>query len=228
MSKLMKKKGLRTFLIIVLVIIAFVLFFKLKGTSASDNSDKYAGVDFASMSNEYQRSGQYSDYVANRSEANTPMDAEHKVDIFDYDKEKSKDVSVRDDVGPESDKAKAVQIKEGGAAVYNVKVDKAGYYNLRVVYYPSSGEEDDRGIAIETKVELYNKKTNQFEPPFNGAEGIDFGRVYTNEGKPTKDNQGNEIRPSQIEDPTREWIESYFEDATGYEMEPYYFYFEEG
>ena len=41
------------------------------------------------------------------------MDAEHKVDIFDYDKEKSKDVSVRDDVGPESDKAKAVQIKEG-------------------------------------------------------------------------------------------------------------------
>ena len=40
MSKLMKKKGLRTFLIVVLVIIAFVLFFKLKGSSVSDNSDK--------------------------------------------------------------------------------------------------------------------------------------------------------------------------------------------
>ena len=55
MSKLMKKKGLRTFLIVVLVIIAFVLFFKLKGSSVSDNSDKYAGVDFDTMSSEYQR-----------------------------------------------------------------------------------------------------------------------------------------------------------------------------
>ena len=66
MSKLMKKKGLRTFLIVVLVIIAFVLFFKLKGSSVSDNSDKYAGVDFDTMSSEYQREGQYSDYVAKR------------------------------------------------------------------------------------------------------------------------------------------------------------------
>ena len=63
MSKLMKKKGLRTFLIVVLVIIAFVLFFKLKGSSVSDNSDKYAGVDFDTMSSEYQREGQYSDYA---------------------------------------------------------------------------------------------------------------------------------------------------------------------
>lgn len=158
MSKLMKKKGLRTFLIIVLVIIAFVLFFKLKGTSASDNSDKYAGVDFASMSNEYQRSGQYSDYVANRSEANTPMDAEHKVDIFNYDRDKSKDVSVRDDVGPESDKAKAVQIKEGGAAVYNVKVDKAGYYNLRIVYYPSSGKKMTVVLRLRLKLNFTIRK----------------------------------------------------------------------
>ena len=224
MSKLMKKKGLRTFLIVVLVIIAFVLFFKLKGSSVSDNSDKYAGVDFKSMSNEFQRSGQYSDYVAKRTESNTPMDAEYKVDIFDYDKNESSDVSVRDDVGPEGGKVKAVQIKEGGDAVYTVKVDKAGYYNMRVSYYPSSGEEDDRGIAIETKVELFNKETGKFETPFNGADGIDFDRVYTDDGKPTKDNQGNEIRPSQIEDPTRDWIEAYFEDATGYEMETYYFY----
>lgn len=228
MSKLMKKKGLRTFLIVVLVIVAFVLFFKLKGTSVSDNSDKYAGVDFESMSNKYQRSGQYSDYVADRTDANTPKDAEYKVDIFDYDKSKSKDVSVRDDVGPEDGKAKAVQVKEGGEVVYSVNVKEAGYYNIRTSYYPSSGEEDDRGIAIEIKAELFNKKTGKFETPFNGADGIDFDRVYTDDGSPSKDNQGNEIRPSQVEDPTRGWIESYFEDATGYESDPYYFYLEKG
>lgn len=101
MSKLMKKKGLRTFLIVVLVIIAFVLFFKLKGISSSDNSGKYAGVDFDSMSNEYQRKGQYSDYVAKRTEDNTPMGTEYKVDVFKYDQKSSHDVSVRDDVGPD-------------------------------------------------------------------------------------------------------------------------------
>ena len=95
---------------------------------------------------------------------------------------------------------------------------------IRDRYYPSTGDKDDRGIAIETKVELYNEKTGKYETPFNGAEGIDFERVYTDDGKPTKDNQGNEIRPSQIEDPTRGWISSYFEDPTGYEMDPYYFY----
>lgn len=229
MSKLMKKKGLRTFLIIVLVIIAFVLFFKLKGSSVSDNSDKYAGVDFDAMESDYQREGQYSDYVADRTDANTPMSDVYDVPVADFvKKETTKNVTVHNDLGPENEKEEAVLIPEGESAVYSVNVKEAGYYNLRLEYYPSTGDENDRGISIETKVELYNEEKGEYETPFNGADGIDFGRVYTDDGEPTKDNQGNEIRPSQIEDPTRGWISSYFEDATGYEVEPYYFYFHEG
>ena len=48
MSKLMKKKGLRTFLVLVVVVAAVVLFFKLTGSSVSDNSDKYKGVNLDS------------------------------------------------------------------------------------------------------------------------------------------------------------------------------------
>lgn len=229
MSKLMKKKGLRTFLVIVLVIIAFVLFFKLKGSSVSDNSDKYAGVDFDAMESDYQREGQYSDYVADRTEANTPMDDVYDVPVADFvKKETTENVTVHNDLGPENEKEEAVLIPEGESAVYSVNVKEAGYYNLRLEYYPSTGDENDRGISIETKVELYDEEKGEYEAPFNGADGIDFGRVYTDDGEPTKDNQGNEIRPSQIEDPTRGWISSYFEDATGYEVEPYYFYFHEG
>lgn len=229
MSKLMKKKGLRTFLIIVLVILAFVLFFKLKGSSVSDNSDKYAGVDFDSMSSDFQREGQYSDYVAKRTDANTPMNDVYDVPVTGFEKqETTKNVTVHNDLGPENEKEEAVLIPEGESAVYSVDVKEEGFYNLRLEYYPSTGDKDDRGIAIETKVELYNEETGKYETPFNGADGIDFGRVYTDEGKPSKDNQGNEIRPSQIEDPTRGWISSYFEDPTGYEVDPYYFYLHKG
>ena len=108
MSKLMKKKGLRTFLIVVLVIIAFVLFFKLKGSSVSDNSDKYAGVDFDAMSSEYQREGQYSDYVAKRTDANTPSGI-YDVPVADFEKnETTKNVTVHNDLGPENEKGEAV------------------------------------------------------------------------------------------------------------------------
>lgn len=229
MSKLMKKKGLRTFLIIVLVIIAFVLFFQLKGSSVSDNSDKYAGVDFSAMESEYQREGQYSDYVAGRTESNTPMGDVYDIPVSGFVKtETTENVTVHNDLGPENEKDEAVLIPEGESAVYSVNVKEAGYYNLRLEYYPSTGDENDRGISIETKVELYNDEKGEYETPFNGADGVDFGRVYTDDGEPTQDNQGNEIRPSQIEDPTRGWISSYFEDATGYEVEPYYFYFHAG
>lgn len=229
MSKLMKKKGLRTFLIIVLVIIVFVLFFKLKGSSISDNSDKYAGVDFDSMSSDFQREGQYSDYIAGRTDANTPMNGVYDIPVTGFEQqETTKNVTVHNDLGPENAKGEAVLIPEGESAVYSVDVEEEGFYNLRLEYYPSTGDKDDRGIAIETKVELYNEEKGEYETPFNGADGIDFGRVYTDEGEPSKDNQGNEIRPSQIEDPTRGWISSYFEDPTGYEVDPYYFYFHKG
>ena len=213
---------------VVLVIIAFVLFFKLKGSSVSDNSDKYAGVDFDTMSSEYQREGQYSDYVAKRTDTNTPSGS-YDIPVAGFvKKETTKNVTVHNDLGPENEKSESVLIPEGESAVYSVNVEEEGYYNLNLEYYPSTGDKDDRGIAIETKVELYNEKTGKYETPFNGAEGIDFERVYTDDGKPSKDNQGNEIRPSQIEDPTRGWISSYFEDPTGYEMDPYYFYFKKG
>ena len=40
MSKLMKKKGLIKFLVVVLILVAVVVFFQIKGTSTSDKSDR--------------------------------------------------------------------------------------------------------------------------------------------------------------------------------------------
>lgn len=53
-------------------------------------------------------------------------------------------------------------------------------------------------------------------------------RVYTDAGEVTQDNQGNEIRAKQVQDENRGWISTYFEDSTGYEMEPLRFYLNAG
>lgn len=220
MSKLMKKKGLMTFLVIVIIIVLLVLFFQLKGTSISDNSDKYEGVDLET-SDDYGRTDTYARYVKAHGDA-VPEGEEntYDVDVFGYS-DSSEDVEKREDVGPEGDKTSAVIIPEEGYVTYTVDVKEAGYYNIYGEYYPTT-DADDRGIAIETKVEVNG------EVPFNGADAISFCRVYTDEGESTQDNQGNEIRATQIEDPDRGWMGTYFEDSTGYEVEPYRFYLKEG
>ncbi len=220
MSKLMKKKGLVTFLVVVLVIAAIVLYFKLKGNDVSDNSDKYKGVDLEATNNEYGRTDTYDLYATEHGDAMpTGVENTYEVDIFGYTD--NSNASKRTDVGPSDDKSEALQISEEGYVQYDIDVKEAGYYNLFAEYYPTT-DADDRGIAIEAKVEIND------EVPFNGADAISFERVYTDESEPTKDNQGNEIRAKQIEDPNRGWMSSYFSDATGYEVEPYRFWLEAG
>lgn len=220
MSKLKEKKGLMTFLAVVVIAVLLVLFFQLKGTSISDNSDKYKGVDLET-SDDYGRSDTYAQYIAAHGDA-VPEGEEntYDLDVFGYT-DSSEDVKKKEDVGPEGDKSAAVVIPEEGYAAYKVNVKEAGYYNLYVEMYPTT-DADDRGIQVETKIQINGKV------PFNGADAISFSRVYTDDGEPKADNQGNEIRATQIQDPNRGWSGVYFEDATGYEVDPYRFYFEKG
>lgn len=220
MSKLKEKKGLMTFLAIVVIVLLIVLFFKLKGTSISDNSAKYQGVDFET-SDDYGRSDTYAQYSAAHGDA-VPEGEEntYDVDVFGY-ADSSEDVKKNENVGPEGDKSAAVVIPEEGYAAYKLNVKEAGYYNIYAEVYPTT-DADDRGIAIETKVQVNGKV------PFNGADAISFSRVYTDDGETKQDNQGNEIRATQIQDPDRGWMGVYFEDSTGYEVEPYRFYLEKG
>ena len=121
MSKLMKKKGLMTFLVIVIIIVLLVLFFQLKGTSISDNSDKYEGVDLET-SDDYGRTDTYARYVKAHGDA-VPEGEEntYDVDVYGYS-DSSEDVEKREDVGPEGDKTSAVIIPEEGYVTYTVDV----------------------------------------------------------------------------------------------------------
>ncbi|MDR0555315.1 MAG: extracellular solute-binding protein, partial [Treponema sp.] len=111
---------------------------------------------------------------------------------------------------------RALRMEEDGFAEYRLMVETAGFYRLYIEYFPV----ESRGIPIERGV-LINGET-----PFLGAERIAFPRVWGDAGPVRKDNQGNEIRPSQTEKPR--WEGAYFRDALGYVSEPYLFYFEAG
>ncbi len=112
--------------------------------------------------------------------------------------------------------AGGVATSDESELTWKVNVPQAGLYNIRLEYLT----EKSRGVDIEREV-LING-----ELPFSGASTLCFSRLWTDEGEVRKDNQGNEIRPSQTE--YFEKQTAYCRDDMGYQTEPYAFFFNEG
>lgn len=112
--------------------------------------------------------------------------------------------------------ADGLMTADNSELTWHVNVPQAGLYNIRMDYLTVAS----RGIDIEREL-LING-----ELPFNGADTLCFSRLWTDAGEIRKDNQGNDIRPSQEERfaPQTAW----FRDDMGYQTEPYAFYFAEG
>ncbi|MCR4587912.1 MAG: extracellular solute-binding protein, partial [Lachnospiraceae bacterium] len=113
--------------------------------------------------------------------------------------------------------AQQVLVTELDSSVtFTVEVPESGYYNLYTEFLlPQS-----RGVAAERAVYING------ELPFDDALNISFTRIWTDGGPVKTDNQGNEIRPTQIE--KFDWQSAYFCDKLGYVTEPYRFYLEQG
>ena len=111
---------------------------------------------------------------------------------------------------------KALFTDTDSSVSFHVQVPQTGYYNLYMEYLiPES-----RGVAAERGVRING------EFPFEDAQNITFTRIWTDGGEVKTDNQGNQIRPTQVE--VYDWQSSCFEDDMGYITEPYRFYFEKG
>jgi len=112
---------------------------------------------------------------------------------------------------------RVLRMEEDGFAEWIVTVPDDGFYNLRVEYFPVPS----RGIAVERALSING------EAPFRGADHIQLYRVWGDAPEGVKtDNQGNQIRPAQIEKPRLET--ALFGDFTGYVAGPYQFYFSRG
>jgi ABC-type glycerol-3-phosphate transport system substrate-binding protein len=205
-----RKKYLRRIVIIALVVIAAVDFGIPRGGQAN-YTDKYKGYTFKAVTSA-GRENTYEEYLqdhAGDQSANATVD----VDILNFDPSSTGTSIVQNYQG----EPQAVMTQEESTAVWTVNVPKTGFYNIYMEYFPAPG----RGINIERSF-MINGKT-----PFAGSDELTFYRVWGDgPGGVKKDNQGNEIRPTQIEKPR--WESSYFKDYMGYTTDPYRYYFQAG
>ena len=194
-----KKLGTLIGLICVVGVIALIV---VLGRGPQSFREKYEGVDLSSDISGIGRSDTYNAYLqqhADAPRATEPVAVD--VSAFEGDGEMRGD----DLFTPDS-----------GVTTWTVTVPQAGLYNIEMCYQATPS----RGVDMEREL-LVNG-----EAPFAGATRLTFPRVWTDGGEVRQDNQGNDIRPTQVE--AFEYQTVRFKDDMGYEADPYIFYFNEG
>ncbi|QUC68315.1 extracellular solute-binding protein [Aristaeella hokkaidonensis] len=173
--------------------------------SRSENSfrSKYEGADLSTDVSGIGRSNTYTSYL--EKYANLPAVSEAvEVDLASFEG-KGGEVC-----------ADGVLTADESELTWKVNVPKAGLYNIRLDYLTV----ESRGVDIEREIAING------EVPFTGASTLCFSRLWTDANEVRKDNQGNDIRPTQVE--RFEKQSAYCKDDMGYQTEPYAFYFNEG
>jgi ABC-type glycerol-3-phosphate transport system substrate-binding protein len=204
----MKDKIFSVNLIVIVAVVAVVAaIFLVAGKQEADFSGKYAGVDLSGAST--GRTNIYSRYIERY--ANIPAGRQDIViDIFSW--ASAEGVSVDENFNG----SRSLITEETSVVEYKVNIERAGLYFIQIEYFPMTA----RGIPIERSL-LINGET-----PFLGADRLTFQRVWGGAGPSRFDNQGNEIRPRQVELPR--WENAWFRDSLGYITDPYVFYFQAG
>ncbi len=99
----------------------------------------------------------------------------------------------------------SVLTDESGLIEYRVNIEEEGFYELSLVYYPVEG----KGASIQRAIFVDG------ELPYSQMSKIEFSRIWKNKSSVWEvDNQGNDIKPEQVEAP--EWITGYCYDNDGY------------
>jgi len=212
-------KTLRNVLIAVAIIV--VIFALTSLLPDKGFSEKYEGFDLSTSSGAVSTTKTYKDYLAGYKNAKNAKSTV-KIDIFDFDEAKT-----TDDVHIERNyRGKdAVFTDENSSVTWNFDVEESGFYNISMEYIGNTS----RNINMERILYING------EVPFSGADILSFyrlwkdGESYDEDGNLVKiktDNQGNQIRPSQVE--FFEYQNVYLKSDLGYEVDPYRFYFEKG
>ncbi len=205
-----KKRGVLIGILCAVVVIAVLLLLPKGDTSFRA---KYNGVDLATDVEGIGRDDTYNGYLAAHADVSTGTE-EVALDIVNFE---------GDGEVQTVDGAECVYTADTNKTTWKVTVPEEGMYNILLDYKTV----ESRGVDIERAVYING------ELPFSGAATLRFSRLWTDDpsdfaedGSFRTDNQGNHIRPSQIE--RFEWQQAYCRDDMGYTTEPYQFYFQAG
>lgn len=170
---------------------------------------KYAGVDLDSDVGDISRDGTYAGYLQQYPDAAAP-NASVRISVTAPTEMEGAELKTHEG-------AQVLYTGEGSRVTWEFEVHEAGFYNIMVEYH----NVESRSINPERTL-LINGQL-----PFQNAQYIAFSRFWADENEVQKDNQGNDIRPSQVE-VFRKGSILLKDTTTGYETEPYKFYFEKG
>lgn len=205
------KNSVKKLLIGAAFIVAIVVICIILNLDEETNfSEKYAGADLAQDVSFAQREGTYPLYLNAHEGAAYPAE-DVAVDLFSYTE--GVDVEVYENYEGAD---KALYTGADSVVTWEVEVPESGFYNVNMDYFTV----ESRGVAIERALYING------ELPFEDAANMTFTRIWTDGGEVRVDNQGNEIRPTQVE--SYAWQNGYCRDNMGYVTEPYTFYFEKG
>ncbi|MBR6475351.1 MAG: extracellular solute-binding protein [Lachnospiraceae bacterium] len=195
---------------VVVVIIAILVLLSLR--PVKNYAEKYAGANLDVEVEGMERTGTYKQYVLKYPNAAKPNQTV-EVNLGSYQVTGTGDVTT---YTGEKAVAGAILTDVGSIVTWNVNVPQAGFYNIYLEYLlPKS-----HGISAERSLQING------EQPFLDAKNLAFTRIWTNNGEKKIDNQGNEIRPSQME--IFDWQNTWLQDDRGYIAQPYMFYFNAG
>lgn len=201
---LKKHRGTLIFLLVLAAAVALIAL--LNGGSLSFEK-KYEGADLSAEVSGLGRGNTYEGYLQAHADAGTGA-AEVPVEIAAFEGEGE---LRTDEAG-----SPCVYTPDGSTVTWRVDVPQAGMYNLKLDYLTV----DSRGVDMERELRING------ELPFSGAATLTFNRLWTDAGPVRKDNQGNDVRPSQVE--KFDWQQAWCSDDMGYVVEPYQFYFDTG
>ncbi|MBQ8292898.1 MAG: extracellular solute-binding protein [Bacilli bacterium] len=240
----MKKKRfvLVTLVVLVLVVAVIVIFnntgskpitytYNPQETTTTANSNDYNSY-LEKMKKEHSNAGtpkgvSVSVAGVDYSKSLSELTEEGTLVVYDKDDE-SLNIKDTDDVND-----KLLYTPDKGSVTWEINVPEAGFYNLKLTYYPIKGTSSaiERRLSINGE-EMFDKTTTfVFSRVWgNGLDIIELDTSDTNNYlttiKPEVDTKGNDVKPKQQENP--ELRTAYFKDDMGYTTEPYMFYFEKG
>ena len=220
MNKPLKKK-LPALIGLICVIAVIAIIARLSGGSQSFQY-KYEGEDLSTDVSGLGRSDTYTNYLAAHSGAPGVESASKAEGGTASSKSPISPVSIDiarftgDGEARGEGGADCVYCGDGSTVTWEVEVPTAGLYNIAIEYLTTQS----RGVDIERELRING------EIPFASAGQLIFTRLWEDGGEVRKDNQGNDIRPTQVE--RFDWQRALCSDPMGYEAAPYQFYFEAG
>ncbi|MBD5481856.1 MAG: extracellular solute-binding protein [Lachnospiraceae bacterium] len=169
-------------------------------------------IDYEALLDIVQDSDSYGSYLSSHAGAAYP---DAQIIVYGGDFADASEGFARLEDYAELGNACALTLEEG-SITYEVAVEQAGFYNLRLVYYPVEGKNNEIGRSVSVNGEI----------PYDEAQYFEFTRIWQNADEIVRDARDNDVRPKQEEAPS--WISVYCKDSEGFYQDAMYFYLEKG